>query len=75
MLVPGVNVPKLPPVRPAGVHVPPAAGEPPKELNKFAAAPLLQKALVPFVPAFAAGFTVTATVAVEFAQGAVPVTV
>ena len=74
-MVPGVKVPRLPPVRPAGVHVPPAAGEPPKELNKFAAAPLLQKTLVPFVPAFAAVFTVTATVAMAFVQGAVPVTV
>ena len=75
MFVPGVNVPRLPPVRPAGVHVPPAAGEPPKELNRFTAAPLLQSVIAPFVPAFAAVFTVTATVAVAFAHGATPVTV
>ena len=75
MLVPGVKVPKLPPVRPAGVHVPPAAGEPPNELKRFTAAPLLHKVIEPLLPAIAAGFTVTATVAVEFAQGAVPATV
>ena len=74
-MVPGVKVPRLPPVRPAGVHVPPAAGEPPKELNRFTAAPLLHRVTEPLLPAFAAVFTVTATVAVAFAQGAVPVTV
>ena len=38
-------------------------------------APFEQALNVPFPPAFAAVFTVTATVAVAFVQGAVPVTV
>ena len=70
-----MKVPKLPPVNPAGDHVPPACGVPPNEANKFTGVPLLHRVIDPFVPAFAAVFTVTATVAVAFAHGAVPVTV
>ena len=60
---------------PPKVQLPPACGDPPKELKRFTAEPLLHRVIEPFEPAFAAGFTVTATVAVAFAQGAVPVTV
>ena len=70
-----MKVPKLPPVRPAGVHVPPACGDPPNELNRFTTAPLLHRVIDPFVPALVAVFTVTVTVAVAFAHGAMPVTV
>jgi hypothetical protein len=39
------------------------------------AASLLHTVNVPFVPAIGAAFSVTVTVAVAFAQGAMPVTV
>jgi hypothetical protein len=44
-------------------------------VNRLIEAPLLQTVKVPFVPAFGSPVSVTVTVAVAFAQGAVPVTV
>jgi hypothetical protein len=48
---------------------------PPREPIKATAASLLHTVNVPFIPAFGAVFSVTVTVAVAFAHGAVPVTV
>ena len=57
------------------VHVPPASGLPPSCANRPVATPLLHKVIAPSVPASAAVVSVTVTVAVAFAQGAVPVIV
>ena len=66
----------MPPTTALGpVHVPPAFGVPPKDELNATATPLLQTESVPLVPAFGSAFSVTVTVAVEFTQGATPVTV
>ena len=66
----------MPPTTALGpLQVPPASGVPPNELINPTEALLLHTVSVPFVPAFGAAFSVTVTVAVEFAQGATPATV
>ncbi len=60
------------PLAKAGLHVPPASGVPPSELNKSSGVPLAQRATAPAVPGFGLGVRVTATVAVLSAHGGVP---
>jgi hypothetical protein len=77
VLVPGVNVPRLPPVKVDGpVHEPVPAGDPVKELNRLTDEPPEHTVFVPLLPALGAVLTVTTTVAVAVGeQGDVPVTV
>ena len=71
-----MKVPKLPPPKTDGpLHVPVDCGAPPSDANKFTAAPLEHKMILPLFPALGAGLTVTVTVAVAFTQGAMPTTV
>ena len=69
-----MKVPLLTPP-PGAVHVPPASGVPPNELNKVNGASVAHVERVPFVPAFGAWVMFTVTTAVALAHGAVPVTV
>ena len=66
----------MPPTTALGpFHVPPAWGVPVNPVDKTTDVPSLHTVKVPLVPALAATVSVTVAVAVEFAQGAVPVTV
>ena len=57
---------------PGFVHVPPVCGEQPKDKNRFVEPLFVHKVNAAPQPAFAAGLTMTVTVAVAAGQGAVP---
>ncbi|MBZ0254146.1 MAG: hypothetical protein K8I02_12470, partial [Candidatus Methylomirabilis sp.] len=63
----------IPPTTGLGpLHVPPAAGAPPKESRRLIAAPFAQMLIERLVPALTGFCSATVTVAVALAQGAVP---
>jgi hypothetical protein len=60
VLVPGTNVPKLPPVKElVPDHVPPVAGKFSNELKRFTLVEFEQTLIAALVPALGRGFTVT----------------
>jgi hypothetical protein len=76
MFVPGIKVPKLPPLRTEGpLQVPVDCGLPPSDANKFTDELLEQRLIFPLLPAFGGVFIVTVTVDVALGHGAVPSTV
>ena len=64
VLVPGTNVPKLPPPKILGVvdQVPPVVGPLNKELKRLTFVEFEQTVIEPLVPALGRGFTVTVIV-------------
>jgi hypothetical protein len=60
VLVPGTNVPKLPPPKTLGVvdHVPPVVGKFSKELKRLTLVEFEQTVIAPLVPALGRGVTV-----------------
>jgi hypothetical protein len=59
VLVPGTNVPKLPPVKELGPdQVPPDVGPPTTEMKRSTVVEFEQTVIAPLVPALGNGFTV-----------------
>jgi hypothetical protein len=60
---------------PGSVQVPPACGEPPRDVKRSFGASLLQSVMLLSVPGTGGVFTATVTVALSLGQGAIPATV